>query len=344
VLTLEQVDPEGLDWDALDRRPDRVLFQTREWLTFLARTQGADPVVASVRDGNAVVGWFAGAVVRRFGVRILGSPFPGWTTGSMGFDLDPGVPRVEAVRALPRFAFGSLGCLHVELKDRWAQPEELDAAGFVHGPTLTYEIGLGGGESEIFARMTSASRRAIRKAEKSGVTVEEVEEADDDSFVPEYYAQLEDVFARQGLKPTYPVERVRELVRALRPAQKILLLRARDPDGRSIATGVFPGHNRAAYFWGGASLREHQILRPNEAIMWHAARAWHRRGVVALDLGGGGDYKLKYGPTEVVVPFGRRARVPGLLRARDVAARVMSRRLYRGTATVPAGVVDSSRS
>jgi hypothetical protein len=29
------------------------------------------------------------------------------------------------------------------------------------------------------------------------------------------------------------------------------------------------------YFWGGASWREHQHLRPKEALIWHALR-WVR--------------------------------------------------------------------
>jgi hypothetical protein len=44
-----------------------------------------------------------------------------------------------------------------------------------------------------------------------------------------------------------------------------------------------------------------------------------------LDMGGGGDYKRRYGPREVSIPFFRAASVPGLLRARDVAARLATR-------------------
>jgi hypothetical protein len=340
MLRLERTDPAAVDWEALDALPDRVLFQTREWLEFLRRTQDATPVVARVLDRTTQVGWFTGAIVWKLGVPILGSPFPGWTTASMGFNLAEGVPRAEAIRALPRFALRSLRCVHVELKDRYADAADFAAAGFAHGPTLTYEIDVERAEDEIFGAMTSACRRAIRKSEKEGVTVEEVAH-DDQAFVDDYYDQLEEVFGRQGLRPTYPRDRVRELVRCVGPAGRLLLLRARNGDGFSIATGIFPGWNRACYFWGGASRREHQAVRPNEAIMWHAIRAWKARSGSAVDLAGGGEYKLKYGPREVIVPFGRHAAIPGLLKARDLAVKVVSRRLYRGTATVPAGTGDT---
>ena len=333
-MRLEQVQLNQLDWAALDARPDRVVFQSREWLSFLERTQRARPVVARLEDAGQTLGWFTGAIVRRGGVPILGSPFPGWTTAFMGFNLDSGVSRADAAAALPSFA-RRLRCLHVELKDRWISADELETAGFVHGPTTTWEIALDADEDALFVRMTSACRRAVRKGEKEGVVVEI---AEDDGIADEYYAQLEEVFAKQGLRPTYDRERVRALVGSLRPAGRIVCLRARDPEGRSIASALFPFDARTAYFWGGASVQASQILRPNEAIMWHAMRLFRERGLERIDLAGGGDYKRKYGAVERTFPFGRRALVPGLLRARDLAARVVSRRLYGSTATAPAGL------
>lgn len=323
MLRLERVEFDRVDWERLDAFDDRLVFQTRQWLEFIRRTQDAEPVVAAVLDArDAVVGYFTGLVIRRFGVRILGSPFPGWTTSYLGFNLEDGVGRDEAARALLRFAFGPLRCLHLELKDRFLIVETVGDLGFEHTPNITFEVDLGVSEAEIFGRMSSACRRAIRKSEKVGVVVEESE---GENFADEYYAQLEDVFAKQGLTPTYDVARVRELIAAVHPTGRLLLLRARSPEGHSIATGIFPALGRTAYFWGGASWREHQVLRPNEAIFWHAMRYWKARGVTALDMGGGGEYKRKYGPAELSVPFFRKSRIRGLGTLRELARRGMSR-------------------
>ena len=328
MLSLERLTLQGCDWDRMDAFPDRVIFQTREWLEFVARTQSAEPIVAAVLDDGEQVGYFTGLVVRRFGVRILGSPFPGWTTESMGFNLREGVSRREAAAALLRFASGSVRCWHVELKDRRLQGADLEGLGFESDPTLTYEVDLSDDEAAIFGRMSSACRRAVRKAEKSGVTVAPATGA---AFADEYYAQLQGVFARQSLVPTYGVERVRALIECLEPTGRLLLLRAMSPDGRSIATGIFPAFNGTAYFWGGASLREDQVLRPNEAIFWYAMRYWRARGMTALDLGGAGDYKRRYGPQELWLPSFRRSRVPGLAAMRTLArAAIRRRQAWRG--------------
>jgi CelD/BcsL family acetyltransferase involved in cellulose biosynthesis len=104
----------------------------------------------------------------------------------------------------------------------------------------------------------------------------------------------------------------------------VLLLRARSPSGKSIATGIFPAHGRSMYFWGGASWRSDQILRPNEAIFWHAIRYWKARGVEAFDLGGGGEYKRKYGGADIAVPHLMQSRFPGVSAMRGAAERIYS--------------------
>jgi CelD/BcsL family acetyltransferase involved in cellulose biosynthesis len=330
MLTIERVPAESWDSALLATFEDRFVFQTPEWLAYVAETNDAEPVVAAVRDGASTVGWFTGLIVRRFGVRILGSPFPGWTTGYMGFNLEPGVDRTEALAALAPFAFGELGCLHVELRDRRIAFGQAAGLGYDERVFTTFDVDLTPDEETVFGRMSSACRRAVRKAEKSGVTIEE---ATDEGFAAEYHAQLVDVFAKQDSTPTYGVERVEALVRHVLPSGNLLLLRARDPEGACIATGIFPAFGDTMYFWGGASWRTGQILRPNEAIFWHAVRHWMARGVTTYDMGGGGEYKRKYGGHEVTVPTLSRSRLPGLGSLRDLAERAYGderlRRLVR---------------
>src|SRR5215207_2248467 len=173
TLTLERIEPGPLDWKRMDALPDREVFQTREWVSFVAATKHAEPVVAAVLDDGRPVGYFTGLIVRRYGVAVLGSPLPGWTTTYMGFNLDDGVSRHEAVDALLSFAFKSLGCMHVELRDPTVGAEDIAGLGLEINPKTTYEVDLERDEKTIFAEMTSACRRCIRKAEKSGVLIEE---------------------------------------------------------------------------------------------------------------------------------------------------------------------------
>ena len=315
-LVLEPLSLAEVDWSTLDALPDRNVFQTREWLEFVSSTQGARPVVAEVRDGSRVVAFFTGLVLRRFGVPILGSPFLGWGTGYLGFNRVQEYSSRDAVSALADFAFGRLGCLHLEIRDRRLDADAVAGIGFVAQRRRTFELDLRPSEDEIWGGFKSTCRTAIRKAEKSGVSVEE---AHDLAFADEYYAQLRDVFAKQSLAPPYGVEFVRELIRHVEPSGRLLLLRARNAAGESVATGIFPGHGSMAYFWGGASRREHQALRPNDLLMWSAMRHWRARGAEVFDFGGAGDYKRKFGPVEINVPLMRKSRFAVIEQLRGAA-------------------------
>jgi hypothetical protein len=304
-------------WTRLEECADRTI--SREWVEFVAETQEARPVAAELREGGSVLGYFCGLVFSRFGVRILGSPFPGWTTSYMGFALRAEVPRWMALGALERFAFRDLGCLHFEVVDRHLTVEDGQRAGLPYRPTRSYETDLRESEGELARRMTSACRRCIRKAAREGVVIEE---AKDDTFAGEYHQQLTEVFLKQNLVPTYGVDRVRKLIAHLGPTGQLLLLRARDSDGYCIATGIYPAIGNIAYFWGNASFRAGQHLRPNEALHWYAMRYWKRQGVLFFDWGGGGRYKEKYGCSPVSVPRFFGSRLPFLPYLRDQAERL----------------------
>jgi Acetyltransferase (GNAT) domain len=319
VVTFERLALEAVDWDALDALADRNFGQRRHWLAFVAAITGGEPVVASLQRAGESAGFFSGVLFRRCGVPILGSPFRGWTTPYMGLNLAPDLPRAAVLRSLERFAFGELGALHLEITDRHLTPADGAALGFAQRVIRTFVTDLAASEEQLFANMASACRRAIRKAEKSGVTIEI---AAPDGFAAEYHGHLEDVFAKQSLRPTYAPDRVQQLIDHVHPSGDLLLLRARDPAGRSIATGLYPGFGETSYFWGNGSLREHQHLRPNEALHWFAMRYWRARGIPRHDWAGTNGYKEKYGVSTCSMVALRKSRFKFLQYARDTAERI----------------------
>lgn len=325
ALRFERIAWADVDWNASARYADFGLFQTRAWIEFLAEVQHAEPVAALLTDGTNEYGRFSGLLVRRWGLRFLGSPLPGWTTPFMGFNVHPDVPRQIAATALADFAFRDLRAIHLELRDRRLTDADVEHLGFsrrrdVGYDDRTFELDLTQTEDVLFGNMESACRRCIRQAEKRGLTIEE---ASSDGFAEEFFNQLTEVFLRQGLIPTYNVARVEALIRHLEPTGQLLLLRARNSDGLSIATGIYPAAGDTALFWGGASLRAHQNSRPNESLHWHAMRYWKERGIARYDLGGFMDYKRKYGGEEVSIPGFRRSRSPLISALRSAAPQAM---------------------
>jgi hypothetical protein len=318
MLTFEQVNPKTFPWEATHAAlEDRTIYQSPAWLNFLAATQKGEPILAVLHNGSQTAGYFTGMVVRKWGIKILGSPFRGWSTSYMGFNLLPGVSRLAALQALKSFAFEKLRCAHLELMDRKFTDEDMAEGGLDWTPLNGFEIDLSRHEENIFTSFVPSCRQAIRRALRSGVSVEE---ANDEVFAEEYYAQLEDVFAKQELVPTYDVERVRELIRHIRPTGSLLSLRARDSVGRCIATAIFLLMSPTTmYFWGSASWRSDQNVRPNDLLMWEAMRAGKARGMQVVDLGGAGDYKKKFGGRPISVPWARISSQPLISLLRNAA-------------------------
>jgi hypothetical protein len=294
---------EGPDaWgELLEQLPGKLVCQSSAWLSFLKESQRGEPITAVLRKDGSIVGAFAGMVITKLGLRILGSPFPGWTTPYMGLNLVDGVSRQGAVHALVDFAFGDLGCVHLEMMDRHLELSDLDGLRYAHRMFNSWEVDLNADAASLIATFSRACRWNIRTAAKNGLVVEE---ANDPEFVDEYYAQLSDVFGRQGLTPTYPRQRAAQLISALRPSGQLLLLRARTSDGRPAATGIFHAVDATrAYGWGFASWRDMQHLHPNELLLFHAMNWWRERGFTIMDLAGSGEYKKKYHPRPIAVPW-----------------------------------------
>jgi hypothetical protein len=301
MARFELVHLDAQEWHhTLSTFADRIVFQTPEWIAFLAEAQRAEPVMAALHEGGETLGYFSGLLVRKFGLKILGSPFRGWSTPYMGFNLRPSVPRSVAVRALQDFAFRQLRCAHLELTDMHMALADVEGSGVAHMMHPTLEVDLTQSEEALLRNMESACRRNIRKAHKCGVVIEE---AHDMTFAEDFAAQLRDVYAKQGLVPHFGAARVRALIRHVHPSGMLLMLRARDSEGRCIATGIYPGWHQTAFYNHGASWRQYQHLRPNELLHWYAMRYWKERGLCVYNLEGTKRFKQKFGGYSTAVPM-----------------------------------------
>lgn len=330
-MEIERQPIETAPWESMDGYEDRVFSQRRAWLQFMAETQDGEIIIARLQDEGKTVGYFTGILFKKFGFKIMGSPFPGWTTPYLGFNLLPDISRHRAITALIPFVFEELGCIHLELADPYLHPNDIQKFKFTSHIKNTYVSDLTQAEETLFAQMHSACRRCIRKAEKIGTCIEE---ASPIGFAEEYFRQLTDVFAKQNLKPTYDQERIEQLIKYLYPTGNLLLLRARNADGQSIATGIYSGFNKLSYFFGNASLLQFQQARPNEIMHWYAMCYWKNRGVEKHYWGGGGTYKEKYGCSQIQTMSFSLSKYKTILAARMIAEklyrypRVLKRKLY----------------
>lgn len=323
-VTIERFPYDPVSWDAIAAaHPEAEVYHGPGWLAYLEDTQGAEIVTAAVRQDGQQVGYLVGGVVRRYGLRILGTPMSGWTTPRMGFLLRPGADRVAAARALRTFAYRNLGCIHVELGDMHLSPEDAVSSGYAVEAGRTFLVDLMRPEDEILKAMNATTRNYVRQALRKGLVVER---PTGEGFAAEFHPPLAETFARQGLRPTYDEERVRKLIRHLEPRGEVLLQRVRAADGQAVAWSIAVGTDRKATLWGAAFVRSRTDIHPNEILHWEEMRYWRSRGASTFDFGGGGDYKAKYGGVETPSARYTSYRLGALRHGRDAARRLFQLR------------------
>lgn len=310
MITFTLVENEEIPWDEIEASQGANIFHTRRWFSFLENALGLPPVIARIRRGGETLGYFQGAVDHKFGLKILGSPFRGWSSEFMGLNLQRQADYPDVLRALPDFAFSTLGCHYLEMIDPRVPLDGLNELPFRVDDLKRHVIDLTQSEEALFNNMDRDRRSNVRRAERLGVRVEL---ANDAGFVDDYHAMLVEVFSKQSLQVPYSKERVRQLIDAMGDSNGLMRMRARDANGEVIAAYIGLAHNGVAVGWGASSRQKSLALRPNEACYWAQMKYWKAQGMRDFHIGGGwGSFKRSYGSFVMEVPRLRLARNPAL--------------------------------
>lgn len=292
-ITIRPVDNNiAANWDkTLMQFSDWSVYQTEAWLRFLEMTQSVEIIRLGVfSDGQLCGLWPAGKFCKG-PFRLLGSPMKGWTTSQMGPACND-LNAVDLLKAWYKFIWAN-GYHHAQVSHPKFAPEIAKQAGFdvVEGATFICQIPPT--EEGILEQFHKSCREATRRALRRGI---EVENTDNHSFVDHFYYQLEDVFGKNGLKPTFPKLRVESLWKIMKPTGRLLTIWAKY-EGKVVGTGFYLISNKTLHAYSSTSLRSCQKYYPNEPIRLLAMKLGAEKGCVMHDLTGRGDYKAKFGRT-----------------------------------------------
>jgi hypothetical protein len=181
-----------------------------------------------------------------------------------------------------------------------------------------HKLDLAVGAEKLFARFQSRSRGAIRKAEKSGLTVETSKTR---QATLEFYRLHVRTRRRHGLPPQ-PISFFMNIYEhIIKPGFGFTVLAHRG--SRPIASAIFFRFGKNALYKFGASDKKFQQLRANNLVMWQAIQFLARTGAEKLHFGrtecendGLRQFKLSWGTEEETIgyfrvdPSGRRGLAP----------------------------------
>lgn len=295
------------------------VFVKEAWLNFTIEDTGGRFIGIRISNRAGLTSFFAGVLFKRFGIKIIGSPFPGWGTSYMG--ICGQLPNDDhLVSTLLEFLLDRYGAHYIEIINPPVENTLVSGSRYSVSHVESLLLPLIDGLDSLYVKLKGDCRTYLRQFEAKGGVVTAVD--GDDEFVDRFYEQLIEVFARQGMVPTHSRQRIASMLKTLSLSQADLLcLEATGPANEPLASSVFFGSNGTFYYWACASYTSGRHFRPSEAMIWKAIHHFSDLGYHSFDMMGVRDYKLKFSPLPISYTRITAARFAILLSLRNWAQR-----------------------
>ena len=296
--TVQVVDPRSSSlWSDLLRRQPACAFVAPAWIQVLVETYGFDVEAAVVVvDGAPVAGVPIAHVHDVFGDRLVVLPFSDFT--------DP--VAVEPAHWAALSSHLRAGGRPVQMRCR-ANPHPLADPGFrLVDRARWHGIDVRPGAESLWHGFDQASRRAIRKAERGGVSVEL---RTDRPAVRTFYELHLAVRKHKYSMLAQPFAFFESIWRHwIEPGDGALLVAS--SEGEPIAATLLLRWQDTLYYKFNASARARLDVRPNDLLIWrmiqHAGESgcsWIDFGLTDWDQDGLARFKRKFASHEEVISF-----------------------------------------
>ncbi len=317
-----EVDMKNIDEEKYNAFEMKTVYTTVEWLNFIERTHRNTKIkIIEIYENEQFLGYFTGGLVTVAGfIKILGSPFNGWNTHFMGFDI---YDREKAIDILPyviKYFSKKYHCIYLQICNEYFDNEVLNKNKIRYQKIESFKTDLTLSEEEIYAGFHRDVKAKIRKFNKTGC---HIESDCSQEYVDIYWKQLVESFKNRGLSPSYDKKRIEVMVEELNKKNMIHCLRVINPEGVCIASFLSIGFGNITIVIGNPSyIRYRNEYKPNEVLVWQTIKYWKNKGVKIFDYGGGGDWKLKFGCSPTSYFMAHYSNIPGLFWLKDFAAKM----------------------
>jgi Acetyltransferase (GNAT) domain len=282
-------------WDALVlSHSEANIFHSSAWAKVLARSYGHKPIYLQVVRHGAVEALVPLMEVRSLftGRRAVCLPFSDFC-GPLFFGGRDTSIIFERLSTMARERNWS----YFEIRDQFPSVPALQFYG--------HKLDLCQSTQALFAGCSSAVRRAIRKAEKSGVKAERLRSWES---VLDFYRLHVETRRRHGLPPQ-PVGFFRNIFREVIEPGLGFVVRA-TLGSRCVAAAIFLQFGRTAIYKFGASALAFQRFRGNNLVMWAGIRLLAQGDSEVLSFGRTAlsnqslrRFKLGWGPEEEIITY-----------------------------------------
>lgn len=260
-------------WDDQVRSySNHSVFHTSAWARVLAESYNHRPFYLSFLDGQGLASCLPLMEVnsRLTGKRAVSLPFSdsAGAVSDAGFDVRAALLSLDSLRLEKHWKY-------IELRGG-----DLISSDASSGTFVEHALDLTKGPDRVYDGFHPSVRRAIRKAEQSGV---EVSIHDTTKAMDVFYDLQQKTRRRHGLPPQ-PRGFFTAICRHVISKGQGFISLAHYCD-RVIAGAVFLWSGTHSIFKYGASDDGHWSVRPNQVLMWHSIRNLIMKGCKELNLG-----------------------------------------------------------
>jgi FemAB-related protein (PEP-CTERM system-associated) len=273
-------DRDAAEWDDFVRaHPDATGYHEWAWRHVFKRALGHDSFYLIARERGGMVGSLPLVHIKSpiFGRTLTSLAFLNYG-GLVATSETAAAALVNAARALA----AKLRCHHVELRHKSRRVPELPYRQHKVAMLLPLQPGM-------WDRLDRKVRNQIRKAEKSGLTVEE----GDARLLPEFY----EVFARNMRDLGTPVYSSRLFAEVLSAFPSRACVRVVRAGSKPVAAGLTFRTGQSIEVPWASSIRDFNTMCPNHLLYWSAIESAVRDGCDTFDFGRStpneGTYKFK---------------------------------------------------
>jgi len=273
---MKSIDPcMGEEWDkAVAEHPEATIFHTAAWAKVLQQTYGHCPNYFTLSEDERPLALVPMMEVKSAftGRRGVCLPFSDFCGPLIFGDSSPAALIVDRLSTLARERAWS----YFELRAALPADAAIPARARFYG----HKLDLTQSPAELFNRFESSVRRAIRKAERSEVSVEVTTEA---GAISQFYRLHNQTRRRHGIPPQ-PLSFFANIHKhVIRPGLGYLVLAWLGT--RVISAAIFFHFGAHALFKFGASDDRYQEHRPNNLVMWEGIKHAAALGAKSLHLG-----------------------------------------------------------
>ena len=299
ALKARIVDPFGdSEWDDLvSSHPDSTIFHTATWAKVLTTSFGHGPVYLEFTRASTLSALLPVMEVSSYltGRRGVCLPFSGYCNPLIfeGGDISPILDTLSSLSRQRKWKYFELRCGGNSLHP--VAPAVVTLRG--------HNLDLRSGIEAVFSRFASSVRRAIRKAERSGLNISLVSNRE---AVLKFHSLQSVTRKRLGLPPLPLSYFLRVYDGIIEPGLGFVVLA--EKDAHPVAGAIFFSYGKKALYKFAASDKTFQDLRPNNLVMWEGIKSLVGRGAETLHLGttsmegeGLRRFKLSWGSEEEII-------------------------------------------